>query len=256
MSLPTELSLEDGIPADDGSIIYDSSDDASICNQVIEANVLGEKTYYNRNIILIENAEAPHEYTFEFDLPKGYKLCSATEYNIQEFRYFKDNKEMLLESGFSEKEYNNMLSQYKNPSKEIYIVDNNYEIVEVIEAAWAKDANGNSITTYYRINNNCLTQYVNFHGNNDFPIVADLAAHPVKYKYFSLKKSSVKKLRDKYETSTRSTIVGYIASVALTNFPILSIGLSSVTYVSTLYAVENHKLWKKYMMASREIKTW
>ena len=245
MSLPQELSLEDGMLASDGSIVYGNSDGASVCTQTIEENIRGEKALFNRTSVIIPNAEASNRYTFKFNLPNNYKLCKAKEYNKAQLKYYKENKEELLQSGLTEREYVILISELSADSNEIYIVDDDNEVVAVIGEAWAKDANGKEVKTSYEINGSSLTQVVEFNKNSTFPIVADPSTHPTYYKYFSLKKKSVKTLRDKYASSTRSTVVGYIASVALTSFPIASIGLASVTYASTLYAVQKHALWTK-----------
>ena len=63
------------------------------------------------------------------------------------------------------------------------------------------------IGTNYKIEDNKIIQNVDFDENSSFPIIADPTAHPTYYKYFSLKKASVKTLRDKYATSTRATIL-------------------------------------------------
>ncbi|PCR98747.1 hypothetical protein [Lactococcus fujiensis] len=43
----------------------------------------------------------------------------------------------------------------------------------MIEAPWAKDANGNSVSTHYIISGNTLTQVIDFDKDNFVPIVAD-----------------------------------------------------------------------------------
>ena len=145
----------------------------------------------------------------------------------------------------SEDEYKAKLSELKVSSGEVYIVDKDNEIVEVIGEAWAKDANGYDVETSYEVEGNKLIQNVEFDENSVFPIVADPETHPTKYKYFSLKKANVKTLRDKYASSSRSVIVGYIVSVAVTSFSVASVAIASVTFASNLYSVEQHKLWTK-----------
>ena len=59
---------------------------------------------------------------------------------------------------------------------EVFIINENNEIEYIIDAAWAKDGNGNSIPTYYEICDNKLTQVVDFDKNTVFPVVADAGA--------------------------------------------------------------------------------
>ena len=245
MSLPEELSLEKGVESKCASVMYIGSNNASFCTQILEEPVCEDKTYSNRNSIIIENSKATHQYTFNFNLPSGYILSAAAEYNEKQLEYYRNSKNKLLRSGLSENEFDNIISQFDINSKEVYVINEENEIVEIIESPWAKDSNGNDIETNYKIEDNKIIQNVDFDENSSFPIIADPTAHPTNYKYFSLKKASVKTLRDKYATSTRATILGYISSVALTKFSILSVGLASVSFANNLYAVEKHKLWTK-----------
>lgn len=245
MSLPKELSLEKATIASDGSFVYLGEDDASVCTQIIKENVHGEDLCFNRTSVVIDNSNASHQYTFAFELPDGFKLCTADDYNRIQAEYYEHNKKELIDSGMSEDEYKARLSELKVSSGEVYIVDKDNEIVEVIGKAWAKDANGYDVETSYEIEDNKLIQNVEFDENSLFPIVADPETHPTKYKYFSLKKANVKTLRDKYASSSRSVIVGYIASVAVTSFSVASVAIASVTFASNLYSVEQHKLWTK-----------
>lgn len=245
MSLPQELTLGDGEVARDGSVVYTGEDDANVCTQVIEQDMHGEEVYFNRTSIVIDNSNAPHQYTFDFELPDGFKLCTADDYNKTQAEYYKHHKIELIDSGMSEAEYEERLSELKMSSEEVFVVDKDNEIVEVIGEAWAKDSNGYDVETRYEIEDNKLIQCVDFNEDSLFPIIADPETHPTKYKYFSLKKASVKTLRDNYASSSRSVIVGYIVSVAVTSFSLASVAITSVALASTLYSVEQHKLWTK-----------
>ena len=59
---------------------------------------------------------------------------------------------------------------------EVYIVNKDNVIDTVIDAAWAVDANGNDVDTYYVVNGNILTQVVNFDEKTTFPVIADPSA--------------------------------------------------------------------------------
>lgn len=56
--------------------------------------------------MVIENAAAPHDYTFTFELPEGYRLCEAQEYNETQKQYYIENREEFIEAGISEADYN------------------------------------------------------------------------------------------------------------------------------------------------------
>ena len=51
-----------------------------------------------------------------------------------------------------------------------------FTLLIVIDAAWAVDANGNDVDTYYVVNENILTQVVNFDEKTQFPVIADPSA--------------------------------------------------------------------------------
>lgn len=188
MSLPKELSLDEATITGDGSVIYNNSEDASICTQIIEQDVQGEKVYFNRTSAIIEDANASHKYTFEFTLPEGYSICTAKEYNERQAEYYREHKNDLFEVGLSEEEYDYLLSQLAESDEELYIVDSEDNVVEVIEEAWAKDANGNDVATRYELEGNCVTQVVEFNENSVFPIVADPSVGATKS--FSVKVSN------------------------------------------------------------------
>lgn len=53
----------------------------------------------------------------------------------------------------------------------VFDKDNNMKYI--FEPAWAKDANGESLNSYYKIEGNSLIQVVDFDENTAFPVVAD-----------------------------------------------------------------------------------
>ena len=66
--------------------------------------------------------------------------------------------------------------EYTYDTGEVYIVNKDNVIDTVIDAAWAVDANGNDVDTYYVVNGNILTQVVNFDEKTTFPVIADPSA--------------------------------------------------------------------------------
>lgn len=55
----------------------------------------------------------------------------------------------------------------------VSIGDGNGSLSALIAAAWAKDANGDSVPTHYEVQGNTLTQVVDFTAATAFPVVAD-----------------------------------------------------------------------------------
>lgn len=177
MSLPLELNMEEGIATDNGTIVYRTDNSVEVCVQSITSEQ--DKTTIDgvRVLTAINDEHAPKEYSFDFELPKGYSLIKAEE-------YWKNNN--MIENDISQ----------VNPSS-VYIVNENDEIQSVIDAPWARDSKGKKVETSYKIDGLTLTQHISFDKNSSFPIVADPSSHPTKYKTITLvvKKSEKKKLR-------------------------------------------------------------
>lgn len=148
MSLPEEFNHMEGTLAGDGTIVYtEEKTDAALTVQAVKKQQDDICLDGFRSLLTIKNAHAPHEYSFQFDLPEGAKLVQDGDY----INIINENNMVTDENG-------------ENPEP---------EVLGVIEPAWAKDINGNSVNTYYRINGNTLTQVVEFNENSDFPIIAD-----------------------------------------------------------------------------------
>ena len=90
-----------------------------------------------RSIVNIKDSSAPKEYKFELDIPAGHKLISSAD-------YFGDVPGNELDT------------------EEVFIVDENNIIQSVFGKAWAVDANGVDVPTYYEVVDNTLIQTVNF----------------------------------------------------------------------------------------------
>jgi hypothetical protein len=190
MNLPKEVSGEKGVMTENGTVMYNSSEEAvSVSVQIIQENQDGIVAYGVRSLILIENATAPKEYIFNFDLPSGYRLVKDYDYNDE-------------------------LDAYD--CGQIFVINENKEIVSTIDPAWAKDANGNEVATHYMINGNDLIQFVEFDKNSAFPIVADPTNHPTKYKIYYIDYKNLQDIIDK----------GYISCNTL--------GVSAVLYTLEL----------------------
>lgn len=108
-------------------------------------------------MIAVNDSNASKSYSFDFNLPQGYSLVRGEDYG----------NSIERKPGY------------------IYIVNNNNIIVDeetgesypesvyVVEPAWAKDANGNSVETSYEISGSTLIQQIKFDETSVFPIVAD-----------------------------------------------------------------------------------
>lgn len=136
--LPKEVKNTTPEISKNGTITYtnETSEDANIALQPTKDGI--------RSLITINNSSASKEYTFVFNIPKSSKLITAKEYLGSEF-----------------------------DTKEVYVLNKDNIITSIIDPAWAKDANGSNVPTYYRVEGNKLIQVVEFTKNNAFPIVAD-----------------------------------------------------------------------------------
>lgn len=148
MELPKEFSNFNGDIAGEGTVVYsDYEEDIAISVQALQTNQDDIIWDGFRSIITIESAESPHSYTFEFNLPKGFELLKQ------------DDCIVIIRDETSCKDEN---CETLEP-----------EILGIIEPAWAKDGNGDSVRTYYSISDNKITQTVDFNEESVFPIIVD-----------------------------------------------------------------------------------
>lgn len=158
MKLPIEASDDDGILTKNGTMIYGKEDDAVTIGVQPLKDETGNVSFEGvRTLITINESTASKEYTFAYDLPEGYSLITAKDYYC----------EIIDNEAVNENDYD---------TGEVYIVNKDNVIDTVIDAAWAVDANGNDVDTYYVVNENILTQVVNFDEKTTFPVIADPSA--------------------------------------------------------------------------------
>ena len=149
MKLPIEASDDDGILTKNGTMIYGKEDDAVTIGVQPLKDETGNVSFEGvRTLITINESTASKEYTFAYDLPEGYSLITAKDYYC----------DIIDNEAVNENDYD---------TGEVYIVNKDNVIDTVIDAAWAVDANGNDVDTYYVVNENILTQVVNFDEKND-----------------------------------------------------------------------------------------
>ncbi len=151
MLLPQEARDTEGILTDGGTIVYGTEDaSAAIGVQPLQERVGSVNLESVRTAICIADADAPKSYHFQFNLKDGQRLVTAADYLGEEY-----------------------------DTGEVYVIDDDGKIQSVIDPAWAKDANGKDVDTYYEVWKNMLIQVVNFDENTVFPVVADPTAWQV-----------------------------------------------------------------------------
>lgn len=202
MKLPIEVSNAKGHISENGTVVYNSKDkNVSVAVQALSEEQNGVLFDALRTMVTIENADAPKEYGFDFDLPQGYRLISDYDY-VDEYDEW--------------------------DCGQVFIVDKNNEIVSTIEPAWAKDANGNDIATDYRIVGNTLIQNVAFDKNSTFPIIADPTSHPTKYTHYYTDYPTLKDIVNRGYESCQTAGVNFAFGV-LALVPKTATGIAAVT---------------------------
>lgn len=218
MGLPEEAEDAEAVVTDDGTIVYDTNEDVSVAVQALSEEQDGMTFEGVRTMVTIEDASAPKEYAFAFDLPEGYRIVKDTDFSDE-------------------------LDEYDCGA--VYVLNNQGESVNTIDPAWAMDANGNDVETYYKIEENVLIQVVEFDEDSAFPIVADPTSHPNKTKTGYLTKSQVRTIRDKYSQSTCAVITKYIISVGVgIKFnAAIGTGWTTINFAGDLYTNNRYKTW-------------
>lgn len=140
IGVPNDINLSSPNLTDSGSFEYKNNGSVDLILQPTEFGV--------RSIINIKNINAPKEYKFDLNLPKGHKLVTSHD-------YFKGTPGDDLDTG------------------EVFVVDENNIIQSVFGKAWAKDANGKEVPTKYEVIGNSLIQTVDFNADTAFPVLAD-----------------------------------------------------------------------------------
>lgn len=217
MNLPNEISKEKGIITSNGTVVYNSDkNDMAVSVQAIQEKQGEIQLDYVRTLITIENSNAPKQFDFEFNLPEGYRLVKDYDYE--------DNYD----------EYD---------CGQVFIVNDLNETVCTVDPAWAKDANGEKLESYYEIEGSTLRQVICFDENTAFPVVADPTSHPNKTSNYYYTKAGIKKLRDKYTELDASTFYsGIITCAAFYMQPIAGV-CSSFVFLNQLYGGYKYTSW-------------
>jgi hypothetical protein len=125
--------------AGDGTVVFRNSDAAA--ETAVQATAAGV-----RALVVAKHASAPREYTFPVTLPPGGRLVSSAE---------------LLGAQYD--------------TGEIIALDGAGHALGTFGRAWAKDAEGATILTQYRVEGSSIVQTVEFTGSTAFPVVIDPA---------------------------------------------------------------------------------
>jgi hypothetical protein len=133
VTLPTEVELDQGQAAADGSIVYPASDgEADVVVQALDDGSVRMQTV--QHIV-----QASYESTYEFE--KDLKLRRLDDGSIDVIRDAPDAGTV--------------------------------QVVGTIDQPWAYDANGTAQETFYRVDHNKLIQVVEPSASAQYPIVAD-----------------------------------------------------------------------------------
>lgn len=224
MGLPELLQNEKAKMSDNGTVSYGSnSDPISVGVQALSYHQGGELVEALQTAITINKPSAFKTYDFKYQLPKGYRLITATDYLD---RFVTDREEKAYFKTF-------------NLESMVYIVNEKNQIVNTLDKTWAEDANGNEIKVSYNVKNNLLKQTIDFNEATAFPVVVALASHPTKYRERSetvknndagrkKMRAARHKLRDEANSSIAKIVETFSAIIGLFDGGTLSVAFSLV----------------------------
>lgn len=154
ISLPETAKKMKSELAEDGTVFYDSrKSDVSFAVQAINEEVNGVNLAGIRQLIIIDNKNAPKEYAFGFDVEDGSSIVKLS-----------DVPGMITD----------------DKSNAYCLLNKEGEVVLELDAPWAQDSNGEFLNTYYKVSGNKVIQIVDFDENSAFPIYADPKATTAK----------------------------------------------------------------------------
>ena len=135
-------------------------------------SIYKKETYVGKATrIIIEKADAPKQYYYEFD--------NCTQLRIIESRDYERTKDANL------------------PVGGICIVDENNELLNYIEPSKATDSLGKPINSFYMIEENRIIQVIEFDDSSAFPIVVESNSHPTITTTAQISKSKTKSVINK-----------------------------------------------------------
>ena len=125
----------------------------------------------------------------------------------------------------------------------MFVVDDANETICTIDPAWAKDANGEDIESYYEIKGNTLIQVVCFDENTAFPVIADPTSHPNKTSKYYYTKKGIGALRDKYTELGYDTFYSGIITCASYYLQPCAGVCSSFVFMNQCYSGYKYASW-------------
>ena len=150
ISLPENLDLKNGQKIEN-SVVFDGTN-VDLVVQAVGGGI--------RQILNIDNASKGNSFDFPVKLESNQKLTL----NI-------DGSAMITQELLKEKQIERDELQKTAPEG---LVIPNYKIITFIAKPWARDKNNKELPTYYSVNNDTLTQHIDY-ANAVFPVSADPA---------------------------------------------------------------------------------
>ena len=99
IGMPKEVNLEEGELTDQGTVVYDGSDEnVSVSVQALEEAQGDLNILATRQLITIEDANAPKTYSFDYDLQSGCRLIRSEEYASEYNQKLKTVHSLLLQT--------------------------------------------------------------------------------------------------------------------------------------------------------------
>ncbi|MFI7337004.1 hypothetical protein ACIBUY_03590 [Streptomyces sp. NPDC050085] len=160
----------EGATSDNGTIVY--PDAAKNTDLAVQPTAGGGV----RSLITVKNADAAHEYRFDLDLPDGAVI-----------EQLDDGSVLVLADGTEDA-----------------------DVIGAFDAPWAKDANGASVPTSYRIENGTLIQTIAFDQDTDFPVVADPWWNPFTWNWKKIIKRSGSWVKDRAKKCGVGALAAYV----------------------------------------------
>lgn len=160
VDFPEEIQGSKLVLQTERGIVYHENSNVRLSIQSIKTKEGGINLVGNKMEVSIERASASKKYSFNFNLPPGYRLIKSEDYyaELQKENEFDEGELIVPEIGW------------------IYVLNYQGEIVSVIDPAKATDAKGKLVDTRYDIMGTTLVQYVDFGNDSSFPIKIGLTS--------------------------------------------------------------------------------
>lgn len=219
MQFPKEFLNAEGVIAKNGSVVYSSDKESmEMSVRVVTQAQDGLEAGMFENTIMLKKVDVPTEFSYTYDLPDGYNMINDYDYN-----------------------------EDAETADEIFVVNADNEIVDVITPTVAVDIDGNPIETKWVLEDLELKAQVNLDGDENYPVVLSVANHPNKTKTGFLTKSQVLSVRNKFRTSSSKSAFSYAIGLLLgkTGHPIIGAAWATLDFLGTQYNSKQFSTWDK-----------